>query len=93
MYKCPSCGEKTISGMTKFMLGPARTVTCEKCKAKVSVSWWTWILFASILVCIIGIDSFIGDINTLIITIVSMIVFLYIHMTFLPLVTRNTQSE
>jgi uncharacterized paraquat-inducible protein A len=36
---CPSCGQATFPWWRKQMLGPARTVRCPRCKARVSVNW------------------------------------------------------
>jgi hypothetical protein len=38
-YACPACGEPTIGFWQKHTLGPARSITCRNCKARVSVSW------------------------------------------------------
>ena len=35
---CPNCNRPTISIIKKMFLGPARSITCDKCGGKVSVS-------------------------------------------------------
>ena len=39
MYECPNCGELTFSYWQKQFLGPARTIRCRACDARVSVPW------------------------------------------------------
>lgn len=38
-YNCPNCDEPTISYWRKQFLGPARSIRCSSCNAKISVSW------------------------------------------------------
>src|SRR5688572_433604 len=38
-YACPSCGKPTFSYVQKHFLGPARTIKCAVCGARVSVPW------------------------------------------------------
>ncbi len=37
--KCPNCGNLTFSFWQKQFLGPARSIPCDDCGARVSVSW------------------------------------------------------
>ena len=37
--ECPSCGKATIPFWQKQFLGPARTITCSGCGARLSVPW------------------------------------------------------
>jgi hypothetical protein len=36
---CPACNELAFSANQKIWLGPARTIGCSKCGARVSVAW------------------------------------------------------
>ena len=40
MYTCPYCGGRALSPSRKMFLGPARSVKCQSCQRKFSVSWW-----------------------------------------------------
>lgn len=36
---CPACGKTCLSAFRKVFLGPARSVACANCGARVSVAW------------------------------------------------------
>jgi hypothetical protein len=38
-HACPACGESVFSYWQKCMLGPARSIACRECGARVSVPW------------------------------------------------------
>jgi len=48
-YKCPNCNEPTISFWTKQFLGPARSIRCRNCEAKISVGWKTSLISVPLL--------------------------------------------
>ena len=39
MRTCPYCGQEALSARRKSFLGPARTVACDCCGRRISVSW------------------------------------------------------
>lgn len=87
MQKCPNCGEKTITNLSKFMLGPGRTIECRNCKARVSISWYTMLIMLPIIVLNLldipySFEAFIA----------TMIVYTYIHWKFIPLRVRKSKS-
>jgi type IV secretory pathway VirB3-like protein len=44
MFKCPHCGNPSISLIRKLCLGPARPTSCKVCKHKVGVPMKTAML-------------------------------------------------
>lgn len=89
MHKCPSCGEKTISSSRKLMLGPGRTILCTNCNTRISVSWWTWIIFIGFLIGIFSIRSVLDDQVTMVLGTALMGIYLLIHLFFIPLESRK----
>lgn len=49
MYRCPSCGAPTITFWQKQLLGPAKTIRCSNCNARISVSWTAGLLYTALL--------------------------------------------
>lgn len=93
MYKCPKCGEETISKFNKFMLGPGRTIRCSNCNSRVSVSWWTLVIFISVYIGIWIVKEFINPRITIIPAMVLMGCCLFVHMYFIPLELRKEKNE
>lgn len=93
MQKCPKCGEDTISKFDKLMLGPGRTILCNKCKSKISVSWWTWVFFVLILLSTRIINQYMDPQITFVLTLILMGGYLYIHYRFVPLELRRNEDE
>ena len=62
-HHCPNCHEPTISFWRKQFLGPARTIRCSNCSARISVDWRMSLVVVALLVVhflvtiVIGLES------------------------------------
>jgi len=49
MNRCPNCNKRTISNLSKFNLGPLKSIECPNCRSQISVSWisifYTFVIF------------------------------------------------
>jgi len=93
MQRCPNCEEETISNLSKFMLGPGRTIECGNCKARISVSWYTLLIVIVIIVLINQINNTYDSGESWMIFVALMIVYTYIHWKFIPLRVRKRKGE
>ena len=57
--KCPKCGCASIGFWRQQFLGPARTIRCNACGARVSISWIYYIPVL-VLIAAIGVTSVLG---------------------------------
>lgn len=93
MLECPNCKKKTIRNFEKLMLGPSGTIRCKNCDAKISISWWSFVVFGFVLVSL----WFTKDKLERAVFIPSMLVawciYFYIHMKYIPLVIRVRNDE
>ncbi len=92
MYNCPKCGEETISSFRKLMLGPGRTIRCSNCNSRISVSWWTWIIFVGVLSFTFVLRDILDPGVDFALTVVLLGLDLYIHMKYIPLVVRDRKN-
>lgn len=49
-HNCPNCHEPTISFWRKQFLGPARSIRCSNCSARISVDWKMSLLIAALMI-------------------------------------------
>lgn len=89
MHKCPNCGEETISNLSKLMLGPGRTIQCKSCNSRVSVSWWSSVIFIIFLIGIYSMKSILDIQLTMVLGTLLMVLYLLIHLFFIPLEVRK----
>lgn len=93
MQKCPICGENTISDMSKLSLGPARSITCSKCGSKISISWWALVAMLIFMIPLLNYMNSNESTISLIIFLVSIIAYLFVHLKLVPLVVRHIGTK
>jgi len=91
--QCPYCNNRAMSAMGKFMLGPARSVKCQSCAKRVSVSW------ASMISIVVGMAAYIVmkpfmEPKYILLALVPVVVLVFIiHYYFIKIVGREKASS
>jgi ribosomal protein S27E len=87
--ECPNCHQKTIPLWRKMFLGPATSVKCAKCGARVSVPYSAMLAVIPFLIAIVA-AQFVGSIVLAgALLVVAVLVMCWIHYKFVPLIVKT----
>jgi hypothetical protein len=85
-FKCPYCGEQSVSALRKLILSPVVSHNCSKCQAPICVPFKSTLLaLPSLLIIIFGSNFF--SVNVVVVLFaLSMTLTSYLHLKFVPLI-------
>ena len=100
--ECPACGKQSLSVARKLSIGPARSVLCASCGARISVPWIPSLLLLaaeSVIPLLTGFYALVL-VGTFTSTLLYLLVFLvgaavgaapllWVHIRFVPLIRRG----